>query len=155
MFIPPNCTEPSPEERRRAEERAKRREFDDLVKNANECLGRGSQPAEVRKSLIARGLRPQEAQHIVQQLLQTQAGRGSADGGEIQLDEAEELSLLEAAGRRNMAIGGLVCVVGLVISLASLASVSTGGGGVIAWGAVIYGGIQFVRGCSQVQASKR
>jgi hypothetical protein len=58
---------------------------------------------------------------------------------------------LKDAGRRNMAIGGLICVVGLLITIATYSAAASGGGGryVIAWGAVVAGGIQFFRGVRQ------
>jgi hypothetical protein len=51
-----------------------------------------------------------------------------------------------------MIIGGLVCALGLVITLGTLAAASgpQGGGYVVAWGAIVFGAIQFFRGASQM-----
>lgn len=52
------------------------------------------------------------------------------------------------AGRKHMVIGGLICVVGLAVTWYSYLYARDGGGGryVVAYGAIIVGGIQFVRG---------
>ena len=49
----------------------------------------------------------------------------------------------------RMLIGGIVCTVGVVITVGSyMNAVSTGGGGryVVAWGAIVFGGFRFFRG---------
>jgi hypothetical protein len=52
-----------------------------------------------------------------------------------------------AAANRNMLVGGLWCVGGIVVSVATYSAASSGGGSyVVAWGAIIFGGIQFFRG---------
>ncbi len=53
------------------------------------------------------------------------------------------------SGTGDMVIGGLVCVIGIVITVASYTSASNdphGGTYVVAWGAILFGGIQFCRG---------
>jgi hypothetical protein len=51
---------------------------------------------------------------------------------------------------RNMLIGGIICVIGLLVTGFSFAE-ATGGSGryIIAYGAIIFGGIQFLRGLTQ------
>ncbi len=61
-------------------------------------------------------------------------------------------SPLRSIGARNMTIGGLICVVGLGVTVFSyLAAAESPGGGTyfVAWGAVVFGGIQFIRGAIQ------
>jgi hypothetical protein len=54
-------------------------------------------------------------------------------------------------GLITMAIGLLVAVVGLAISIGSYAAVAHQGGHyVVAWGAVIFGAISFFRGLFQI-----
>jgi hypothetical protein len=55
----------------------------------------------------------------------------------------------QQGGSRDMVIGGLVCVVGIIITVATYsAATSDGHGGtyVVTWGAILFGGIQFCRG---------
>src|SRR5262245_58110945 len=57
---------------------------------------------------------------------------------------------------RNMTVGGLWCVGGLVVTGITYGVASSGSGGgsyVVAWGAIIFGGIQFLRGLFQMLSS--
>jgi hypothetical protein len=53
-----------------------------------------------------------------------------------------------AMANRNMLVGGLWCVGGILVTGYTLAASSGPGGGtyVVAWGAILFGGIQFFRG---------
>jgi hypothetical protein len=52
--------------------------------------------------------------------------------------------------QRDMAWGGIICVVGIVITAGTYSAASGGGGSyVVAWGAIIFGAIRFFRGLSQ------
>jgi hypothetical protein len=58
------------------------------------------------------------------------------------------------AGQKNMLIGGAVCVIGLVVTIGTMAAADAGGKFILAWGAIIFGAIQFFRGLYQMsQAS--
>jgi hypothetical protein len=55
-----------------------------------------------------------------------------------------------ADGTKNMLIGGGICGVGIVITAVTYSSASTGGGSyVVAWGAILFGGIRFIWGLLQ------
>lgn len=60
---------------------------------------------------------------------------------------------LKSAGRRNMIFGAMWCIGGLIVTLASMAASQGGGVFVIAWGAILFGAIQFIRGASQASNS--
>ena len=61
---------------------------------------------------------------------------------------------LRKAGQKNMLYGGLWCGGGLIVTLATYSAASSGGGSyVVAWGAIIFGAIQFFRGLSQSSGS--
>src|SRR5215510_15136179 len=53
-------------------------------------------------------------------------------------------------GLRNMLIGGVICIVGIIITVVTMAA-SRSGGGVyfVMWGAVIFGALQFFGGLFQ------
>lgn len=58
-----------------------------------------------------------------------------------------------SAGAKDMLIGGLICLAGLVITFGSLAAASSsrgGGGYVVAYGAIIFGAIRFFKGLFQM-----
>jgi len=56
---------------------------------------------------------------------------------------------LERLGKRNIIIGGIVALVGLIVTLATSYN---GGVVIIAWGAILYGIIQFFRGIKQLNS---
>jgi hypothetical protein len=153
MFIPPNVSGPTPHEEEERRQADPRHQLDAMAQYVVDCLNHRSKPSEIRASLAAKGLTPEQARSLVQQVMQAQAGVAHADAGTF--DDEEELALLAAVGRRNMAVGGLFFGVGLVITLISLGSIQGGGGGVIAWGAIIFGGLQLMRGMGQVNAARR
>jgi hypothetical protein len=53
-------------------------------------------------------------------------------------------------GLRNMGIGAAICIVGIVITAATYSAASRGGHYVVAWGAIVFGGFQFLKGLFQV-----
>ncbi|HEV2176083.1 MAG TPA: hypothetical protein VGW33_02620 [Terriglobia bacterium] len=56
----------------------------------------------------------------------------------------------KAAGRKNMLRGGLWCVGGIVVTVATYSAAASGGGTYfVAWGAILFGGIQFFKGMYQ------
>lgn len=85
---------------------------------------------------------------------QTSGGvqRRGVSAAQLAREEAALRLALKQAGHKNMAIGGAVCVFGLLITFGTLAAASGGNGGsyVIAWGAIVFGAIQFFRGATQV-----
>lgn len=63
---------------------------------------------------------------------------------------AEKAKPTKATGKRNMLIGALWAIGGLVVTVATYSAASARGGTyVVAWGAVIFGGVQFVQGLIQ------
>ena len=108
-----------------------------------DCLAHNSTPAEVRKQLVAMGYSASEANRLVE-AAQDNRGWGSSFGAVPGIDAAK------AAGHRNMTIGAIVCLIGLLVTAGSfMAASSTGGGYVLAWGAIVFGAIQFIRGAAQ------
>ncbi|MFW6169074.1 MAG: hypothetical protein ACODAD_01200 [Planctomycetota bacterium] len=59
---------------------------------------------------------------------------------------------LRSAGRNNMMYGALWCIVGTVVTVVTYSAAASGGGGtyVVAWGAIVFGAIQFLRGLTQL-----
>jgi hypothetical protein len=100
---------------------------------AKDVLRQGMPRAAVEEVLRAQGFDAAAASAVVERADQTKNER-------------------RVAGRRHMIMGGVVCVVGIVITAWSYAVAEEGGGGsyVIAWGAIVFGAIQFVRGLVQV-----
>lgn len=53
------------------------------------------------------------------------------------------------AGRQNMIYGALWCIGGTVVTVVTYQAAAAGGRYVVAWGAIAFGGFQFLRGLIQ------
>jgi hypothetical protein len=71
---------------------------------------------------------------------------GFLDGG-TRIKRIAEIT--KAVGRKNMLYGALWCVGGTVVTAVTLSMASSGGTYVVAWGAILFGGIQFFKGLYQ------
>lgn len=102
---------------------------------AANLMRNGESNYKIEKALVEKGL-PQDIARTVVQNLEQERQR--------QYNQAHR-----DAAMRNMAVGGVICVIGLIISIGSYqaaANSPSGGSYVVAYGAVIFGGIQFLKG---------
>jgi hypothetical protein len=97
-----------------------------------EKLQFGIAPKKIQELLQEKGLDPELAEAIVSKVsaMHRQAKREAAN--------------------KNMLYGALWCIGGTVVTVASFSAASGGGRYVVAWGAIVFGGIQFFRGLSQL-----
>ena len=66
------------------------------------------------------------------------------------LKASEEETVLDNNGPHNMLVGGIWCVGGIIVTAVTYSMVSESGGTYfVAYGAIIYGGYQFVKGLFQ------
>jgi hypothetical protein len=81
-----------------------------------------------------------------------EAGNEGFIDGETQIrvdEEAEPAS--KESGQKNMLVGALWCIGGIVVTAVTYSNASTSGGTYfVAWGPVLFGGIQFLKGLFQV-----
>lgn len=85
--------------------------------------------------LVAKGLTPEDAKMVIENL------------------ERARSKACRDAGMRNMLFGGLWFVGGSAITLITFAAAANNPGGgryFLAWGAILFGGIQFVHGLIQI-----
>ena len=98
---------------------------------ANE-MASGVSPKLVEKKLMEQGLEAETAAMIVKNLKQARA------------------KIYREAGLKNMVVGALWCVGGIAVTALTYQMASGSGGHyVVAWGAVVFGGLQCVRGLFQ------
>jgi hypothetical protein len=98
---------------------------------AKDVLRQGMAPAAVEEVLRAQGFDAASASSIVQSANRVKDER-------------------RAAGRRHMVTGGVICAIGIVVTVVTYSAAAEGGGSyVVAWGAIIFGGIRFFRGLMQ------
>jgi len=128
---------------------------------AADLLDAGKSPEEAYDTLIGEGVEAALAESVIDDLLAPRRRRRPRTRrmGQHQAD----VELLSAAmhgsaddwkeiGKRNMFFGAMWCIGGLAVTVITLAAASQGQGGgtyVIAWGAILCGGVQFLRGLSQ------
>jgi hypothetical protein len=103
---------------------------------AAEQMRNGASPEQIQATLVEKGLPQEAAEAVVSNL-----GRAMSDAK-------------SKAGKNNMLYGALWCIGGIVVTAVTYSSASEGGGHyVVAWGAIIFGAIQFFRGVAQSSGS--
>jgi hypothetical protein len=112
-------------------------------------------PAPATRAVEAPALTPAAASTAIQPAKRARRGRAPfpLTVQKSTTDSASPAALaLRKAGQRNMAIGGIVFAVGILITAVTFLSAQAPGGGryIIAWGAIIAGAGQFLRGLDQV-----
>lgn len=96
---------------------------------ANLLLNHNKNSYEVKTSLMAKGVEEKDAVYIIDRL-------------EQQIDDARKKK-----ANKDMLYGALWCIGGTIVTVYSYSAASEGGGRyMVAWGAIIFGGVQFVRG---------
>ena len=107
---------------------------------ARNSIREGQSKKNVEKALIEdKGIQADLASEIVRKLYEER--------------QREYQKSFSDAGIRNMVIGGAICFIGIAVTIGSYhaaANSPSGGQYVIAWGAVIFGGIQFFKGLSDL-----
>jgi hypothetical protein len=100
---------------------------------AGQQIRNGVAPAVIEKSLTQQGLDADAAATVVSNVMHAKA------------------IALKNAGRKNMLYGALWCIGGIFVTALSYQAAANAGGGrfVLAWGAILFGGIQFFRGMMQ------
>lgn len=100
---------------------------------AAQRMATGAGPRVVEQELIQNGLDPQAAHTVVTELASVKS------------------SAMRSSGLKNMGIGALFCIGGIVATAVTYGMASESGGTyIIAWGPAIFGGIQFFRGLFQL-----
>jgi hypothetical protein len=61
----------------------------------------------------------------------------------------------KSVAQRNMVIGGLACVGGTAVTIWSFIAPEKNGGYIVAWGAILFGAIQFLMGLQQFRKGDR
>ena len=105
---------------------------DAIYQFAAEHMQAGKSNRQVEGLLVERGLQAGDAAAVVSNLSRARS------------------EAIRSAGGRNMLFGALWCIGGTVVTVATLAASSEGGTYVVAWGAILFGGIQFLRGLFQL-----
>jgi hypothetical protein len=103
----------------------------ELYRYAAELMKAGRPVAEIRLKLLEKGLNEESAVVVINSLVALRS-RARVE-----------------AGRRNILRGALWCVGGIVVTAGTYLLAAPGETYIVAWGAIVFGAIQFIRGCSQ------
>ena len=96
------------------------------------ALGKqGLNQEQIQSALVEKGMAPGEA--------------GTVAGSFVKKEESEAVAATNA-GTSNMVIGAVFFFGGIVVTAGTYMAAAGGGTYVVAWGAIIFGGIQMVRG---------
>lgn len=130
---------------------------------AADLFDEGVAASAIRKELIQAGFSPQMVTQVMSDFVaenrprqrkrrsrqsSESLGRGGKSVEREQIHFQQSQALREA-GQRNMLIGGVICLIGLAVTAVSFMAAQGGGGFILAWGAILFGGIQFFRGVAQ------
>jgi hypothetical protein len=99
-------------------------------------LSRGLSPRQVRSQLIEQGVSQAETDRVVDSLVPESKAKPKSSG--------------VGSGVTNMLVGGIICFIGLAVTIGSYVAAEPGGVFLLAYGPIIFGGIQFFRGCIQL-----
>lgn len=144
--------------------------FEAVYQYAQAQMGRGVPAARVQQALVAQGWEAHVARNITDDI----EARGTGEPVTVQppamptetkparVNYATPTMYNPAAvkpkalssgggwgGGKDVMIGGLILGIGLLVTIGTYAAASGGGNGgkyTIAWGAILFGGIRFVRG---------
>ncbi len=105
---------------------------DAIYTYAAEQMQNGQSDLQIETSLTQQGLDQETAATVVRNLHEARS------------------QVASSAGAKNMAFGALWCIGGIAVTAFTYSAASEGGGSyVVAWGAILFGGIQFFRGMMQ------
>ncbi|QDU50369.1 hypothetical protein [Gimesia panareensis] len=102
-----------------------------LYQFAAEQMRDGASNQQIQAALMEKGVDAESAGIIVSQL-----------------NELRDQQTKEAA-QKHMMFGALWCIGGIVVTALTYSAASEGGTYVVAWGAIIFGAVQFFRGVFQ------
>lgn len=95
---------------------------------ANLMINEKKSPIETIDALMAQGLDKESATAVVNNLVP-------------QIADAKK-----QRAKKDMIFGALWCIGGTVVTVATYSAASGGGSYVVAWGAILFGAIQFIKG---------
>lgn len=118
---------------------------------AAKALKSGQPRKKVRRRLLELGLDEKSVFLVLSQVNVANSSAEADDSESIPSLARPESEIIREAGQRKMALGALWCIGGLIVTGLTYALASGTGGGtyIFAWGAILFGAVQFIQGLSQ------
>ncbi len=114
-----------------------------LLAHAYQAIDNGEPMDRIEADLVNRGCSKDLAAAVIQRAheahRQHAQTRGTNQDGPFRVPS-------ERSGSGDMALGAIICLVGIIITAASYSSASGGGTYVVAWGAIVFGAVRFFKG---------
>jgi hypothetical protein len=121
----------------------------ELFSDAVIALHQGSSPDTVKGSMIGRGVNPDIASAIIEKAVAFRRPASNREANGSDSSPVMHSSRSESASG-DMLVGGSICLVGILITTASYDSATGGGTYVVAWGAILFGAIKFLKGVAGI-----
>jgi hypothetical protein len=113
---------------------------------------------ETKNDILQTDQNPENPQGLIDGHENTSSREGTGMNEPLKsdnLDTPAESESNTGTGQSNMLVGALVCIGGILVTAITYSAVKeTGGTYIIAWGAIVFGAIQFFRGLFQNAESK-
>ncbi len=157
MFNPPP---PAPEEQDPAVKGPKPMSPEGFLRAyrfATDRLADGATEWDVRHQLRAAGLDREATESVLDDVANLSPTQRRLSSWNVRAHQLAMLAERRTKARSNVMVGGLVMVIGLavtVVSFAAAASRMGGGTYVLAWGAILFGGLRMVMGMSEVARNR-
>jgi hypothetical protein len=132
-----------------------------LFAYADGQLGTGKSPKDVEQDLLSKGMEQEAASSVVEKIVterQRQADQRTrlvAQRERARAAYRRRVAALRAeAAQRGMTIGAIICLAGVCVTLVSYSATWGGGIYVVAWGAILFGMVRFLRGAALASTSR-
>jgi hypothetical protein len=120
---------------------ASKSSVEDAMRTARALMAAGILKEQLRDKLNEQGFDATTIRAVLYRL--------DSEQRPIQMPTTNSIPIGGSSGQRDMAIGCIICIIGIVVTFFTYTAASSNPGGgtyVVAWGAIIFGAIRFFRG---------
>lgn len=132
---------PTPSHQMMVEEEAPKQEMltgNKAVAYAIDQVSQGESVRDIRQDLISRGANEAEADRVLQTVL--------GDSPKVRRANKAARSAGLARGLQHLFVGGFICLIGIGVTVGSYVAAEPGGVFLLAWGPVVFGGLEAIYG---------
>ncbi len=124
-------------------------------------LNTGKHPKDVELDLVSKGMEGEAASSVVEKIVNERQRQADQRARLLMQRERERVAyrrrvaaLRAEAAQRGMTIGAIICMVGVAVTLVSYSATWGGSLYILAWGAILFGAVRFLRGASLASTSR-
>lgn len=124
-------------------------------------LSTGKSAAEVQKDLVAKGMEHDSAASVVEKIM-TERLRQASERARLMAQREREraayrrriIALRAEAARQGMAVGAIICLAGILVTLLGYSAAPNVGVYLLAWGAILFGAVRFLRAAALASSTR-